>query len=91
MKILTNKEYKKVLSIIDSYKKNKEELEQFKQKQKKDDEIIFNYYKENIKLKSENKQLQMIKEALIEEIIISDGGGEPKGYIFGDNECKIVW
>jgi hypothetical protein len=33
----------------------------------------------------------MIKEALIEEIIISDGGGEPKGYIFGDNECKIVW
>lgn len=91
MKILTNKEYEKVLGIIDSYKKNKKELEQFKQKQKENDELISNYLEENMKLKEENRQLRLIKEALIEEIIVVDGGGEPKGYIFGDDECKIIW
>ena len=91
MKVLTKKEYKKVLDIIDSYKKNKKELEQFKQKQKEDDELISNYWEQNMKLKEENRQLKMIKEALIEEIICVDGGGEPKGYIFGDDECTIIW
>lgn len=91
MKILTNKEYKKVINIIDSYKKNKKELEQFKYKQKEDDELIFNYWKENVKLKSENEQLKMIKQALIDEIIVNEGGGEPKGYIFENDECTIIW